>query len=198
MLRRLLKRISHRNQLRLAPRRANERNANRQAADKPCGPGDVRIARDPCRRRKSAAAVVATDEIREPGRAAARCDERVEFVVQQSLVNALFARELQVVGELIAESKCARLQVHRQKLHRQPPPTQTFGHGTCRVRTCKRINHNVTFISQKFDEELGQRVGETRRVDLNSRLLAPNGIRIVSRVISGNHHLVCHLIFQHI
>ena len=138
MLRRLLKRTSHRDQLRLAPRRADERNSDRQTAHEPGGHSDVRIARYRCRRRKSAATIVTANEIGEPGGTATGRDQRVELVVQQSFVNALFARKLQGVGELIAESKCARLQVHRQKLHRQPPPTQTFGHGTCRVRTCKR------------------------------------------------------------
>ena len=101
MFRRLLKRISHTDQLRLAPRCSDKRNPDRQSAHESGGHSDVRITGDRCRGREAATTVVAANEVRKPSRAAARCHQRIELVVQQGFVDAGFAGELQVVGERI-------------------------------------------------------------------------------------------------
>ena len=79
-------------ELAFGPRRADEAQADRQAARHPHRDRDRRIARDGRGRRARAEIRVAVDVIREPCRRAGRRDDRIELMLGHRLVDA-FARE---------------------------------------------------------------------------------------------------------
>src|SRR5262249_35813235 len=70
--------------------------------------------------------------------------------------------------------------------HADPPPPQLFGDGPGHVASGERVEHQLPGFAEEADEEVGHRLGKSRRVDRKSGGAAALDVRVAG---AGVGHL---------